>query len=237
MPLNGLTKEEWAEHNFSVWNFHGANGYFASFDERIPETLVRYFTCKGDTVLDPFVGSGTTLVACARLGRRGLGFDCSEKAMAFAGKQIGENKGVEAKKGDARKLDLPAESVDFIVTSPPYFDIVTYSSDGEQIGNISDYSRFLAEIGKSFDEMSRVLKKGRFLAIVTADIRKAKAYFPLHVDYAKLLSERGFRLHQILINIFETSGKRKREECMGYPSNFHPWNVHEYILICQKRCY
>lgn len=239
MPiLNELTKEEWAEHNITVWTCASANGYFASFDEEIPKRLIGYFTFKWDTVFDPFMGSGTTLITAKQLGRNAYGIDCSKKAIEFTLRKLGNVPNALAIKpiqGDSKDLSqFENEKFDLIVTSPPYFDIVHYSDEKEQIGNLHDYKVFLENVIQVFEECYRVLKNNKFLCIVTSDIRKAKQYYPIHVDYIIELQKTGYRLHQILINVFNTSGKGKREDCMGYPSNFHPWMMHEYILIFQK---
>ena len=236
--LNELTKEEWAKYNFTVWNCASANGYFASFDKEIPRRLIKYFTFKGDFVFDPFMGSGTALVVAKELGRNAIGIDCSKKAVEFTIRNIGQIPDgliIKPIHGDSRDLSqFEDEKFDLIVTSPPYFDIVHYSDEKEQLGNIKNYREFINNVVKVFKECYRVLKRDKFMCIVTADIRKAKQYYPIHVDYINELTKIGFKLHQILINVFNTSGFGKREDCMGYPSNFHPWMVHEYILIFQK---
>jgi DNA modification methylase len=194
-------------------------------------------------VLDPFVGSGTTLIEASRLGRPSFGLDISRKALKLAERNISafEDSGdspapMSVILGDAAELSdfFDHGSMDLILTSPPYFDIVHYSDDENQIGNISDYSAFVGTMKGVFLECNKVLKRRKFLAIVTADIRKASQYHPIHIDYVNCCLSQGFKLHQILVNIFRTSGKGKRESCMGYPTNFHPWMEHEYILIFQK---
>lgn len=239
MPrLSELTKEEWAAHNTTIWNCASANGYFASFDEEIPTRLIKYFTFRGDTVFDPFMGSGTTLVVAKRLGRNAYGVDCSKKATEFTLRKLGDIPDrlvIKPIRGDSRNLsDFRDNMFDFLITSPPYFDIVHYSDEKEQLGNIHNYDEFLKNVIQVFKEGHRVLKPQKYLSIITSDIRKAKVYYPIHVDYINQLQKIGFRLHQILINVFKTSGLGKRENCMGYPSNFHPWMVREYILIFQK---
>ena len=234
--LNNLSKEEWAKHNNTVWKCFSDNGYFASFDEEIPKRLIKYFTFPKDKVLDPFVGSGTTLKVAQELGRHAIGIDCNENAIRLTNKKIkSENKlEIEARVGDSRKLSkIEDDEIDFIVTSPPYFNIVNYSKQKNQIGNTSEYNKFMDDMVKVFQNCKRVLKKGKYMAIVTADIRKASNYYPIHVDYIHHLKQIDFKIHQILINRFQTSGREKREKCMGYPSNFHPWMEHEYILIFQ----
>jgi site-specific DNA-methyltransferase (adenine-specific) len=236
--LNELTPEEWAKNNITLWQYANNDGYFASFHPEIPRRLIKYFTFTGDTILDPFMGGGTTLVVARELGRNAFGIECSQKAIEFAERRLAieQPKKIVTRiiKGDARRIPFKNGFFDFIVTSPPYFDIVHYSDDKEQLGNIGRYAEFITETVKVFRECYRVLKPDKYFCVVTGDVRKAHEYFPVHVDYINESRKIGFRLHQILINIFHTSGTTGREACMGYPSNFHPWMIHEYILIFQK---
>ncbi|MEA1994262.1 MAG: DNA methyltransferase [Euryarchaeota archaeon] len=216
--LNNLNKEEWARYNKTVWNCCSSDGYFASFDKELPKRLIRYFTFPGDTVLDPFVGSGTTLEAAQETGRNAVGIDCSLKAIGVSKKKINprDNLSITAMGGDARDLSrFGKNEFDFIVTSPPYFDIVRYSTDNSQIGNLKDYGEFIENVIIAFEECRRVLKLKKYLSVITADIRKAHQYYPTHIDYINRLGEIGFKLHQIMINEFKSSGFRTKGDCSG----------------------
>ncbi|MGA1872084.1 MAG: DNA-methyltransferase, partial [Thermoplasmatota archaeon] len=72
-----LTKEEWKEFHLSHWSFGGARqmGHEAMFPEELPSRLIRMFSLRGETVLDPFLGSGTTALAANRLDRRFVGYE------------------------------------------------------------------------------------------------------------------------------------------------------------------
>ncbi len=72
-----LTKEEWKEYFAGHWYFGGARqvGHEAMFPEELPRRLIRMFTFEGDTVLDPFVGSGTTVKAALDLSRNAVGYE------------------------------------------------------------------------------------------------------------------------------------------------------------------
>jgi DNA modification methylase len=75
-----LTKEEWKEYYSGHWRFGGARqlGHEAMFPEELPKRLIRMFTFKGDTVLDPFLGSGTTVKVALELGRNSVGYEINE---------------------------------------------------------------------------------------------------------------------------------------------------------------
>ncbi len=72
-----LTKEEWKEYFAGHWHFGGARqvGHEAMFPEELPRRLIKMFTFQGDTVLDPFLGSGTTLKAALDLARNVVGYE------------------------------------------------------------------------------------------------------------------------------------------------------------------
>lgn len=75
-----LTKEQWKEYFHGHWQFGGARqlGHEAMFPRELPERLIRMFSFVGDTVLDPFLGSGTTLRAALELERGGVGYEINE---------------------------------------------------------------------------------------------------------------------------------------------------------------
>lgn len=72
-----LTKEEWKEYFSGHWRFGGARqlGHEAMFPEELPRRLIKMFTFVEDTVLDPFLGSGTTVKAALELGRNAVGYE------------------------------------------------------------------------------------------------------------------------------------------------------------------
>lgn len=72
-----MTTEEWKEYFAGHWNFGGArqSGHIAMFPEELPKRLIKMFAFKGETVLDPFMGSGTTSLAARNLERNSIGYE------------------------------------------------------------------------------------------------------------------------------------------------------------------
>ena len=75
--LSGMTKEEWSAYFASHWNFGGAkqDGHIAVFPEELPRRLIKMFSFAGETVFDPFMGSGTTALAACNLQRNSIGYE------------------------------------------------------------------------------------------------------------------------------------------------------------------
>lgn len=97
-----MTKEEWKEYFAGHWNFGGTkqDGHIAMFPEELPKRLVKMFSFVGDTVLDPFLGSGTTSLAARNQNRNSVGYEMNPGFIPFIEKKL------EIKKGSADNFKL-----------------------------------------------------------------------------------------------------------------------------------
>ena len=88
--LSKMTKEEWKTYFAGHWNFGGAkqDGHIAVFPEELPKRLIKMFAFVGDTVLDPFLGSGTTSLAAKNLGRNSIGYEINEEFLPFIKRKL-----------------------------------------------------------------------------------------------------------------------------------------------------
>lgn len=77
---SAMTKEEWNQYFSSHWNFNGVKqtGHIAMFPEEIPNRLIKMFSFVGETVFDPFLGSGTTCLSAMNLGRNSIGYEVNK---------------------------------------------------------------------------------------------------------------------------------------------------------------
>lgn len=248
-----VTKEEWREYTKTVWHIANTSdaNHPAVFPIEIPRRLIKLFSFHGETVLDPFAGTGTTAVAATDLGRHGV---CVEQNPDYA-KVIRERchklgTGKEQTQiilGDSRNMELLAsDSVGLVVTSPPYWDKADYGNRKENLGNERVYTHFLAGTRPVFEECFRVLMPGRKLCLVTANVNQHTEHglltFPLAADFICLLRDIGFVLvNEIIWSKDGTGGKwgshGKQRPIFGsypYPPNFLFKNVHEYIVIVAK---
>lgn len=88
---SSMTKEEWKTFFQGHWNFGGAkqDGHIAMFPEELPYRLIKMFSFVGDTVLDPFLGSGTTSLVAKKLNRNSVGYEINIDYKAFIEKKLG----------------------------------------------------------------------------------------------------------------------------------------------------
>jgi site-specific DNA-methyltransferase (adenine-specific) len=252
-----LTKDEWREYTKTVWTIANTSrsDHPAVFPKEIPLRLAKLFSFYGETVLDPFAGSGTTARAVIPLGRRAVCVDQNADYVRIIKKECrelhnGHGPDFEpllAVKADSRNLDfIENDSVGLVVTSPPYWDKANYGDSKSNIGNIGSYAAFLKAIRPVFEECYRVLTPGRKMCVVTANVNQQTNHglltFPLATDFAVLLRDIGFVMVNEIIWSKDGSGGKwgssgAQRPIFGsypYPPNFLFKNVHEYVLIFAK---
>jgi len=249
---SAITKEEWREYTKSVWKIANTSDpeHPAVFPPEIPRRLIKMFSFVGETVLDPFGGTGTTGRVAAEIERHGVCIDQNdlyvqrmlrEKALLNGSGDL-----FEPSQGDARHLDLEDNSVGLAITSPPYWNKADYGDGGGNLGNIEGYLEFIESLRPAFMEVFRVLAPGRKFCVNTANVNQHTDHglltFPLATDLVILLREVGFVLvNEIIWNKDGTGGKwgsaNGQRPIFGsypYPPNFLFKNVHEYIIIAAK---
>lgn len=252
-----VTKEEWREYTKTVWTIANTkrDDHPAVFPEELPLRLAKLFSFYGETVLDPFAGTGTTARAVIPLGRRAVCVDQNDEYVRIIRKELqklhnGHGPNFELLKavcGDSRQLDfVEDDSVGLVVTSPPYWDKADYGSSDKNLGNVENYAAFLESIQPVFEECYRTLMPGRKICIVTANVNQHTDHglltFPLATDFAVILRRIGFVMVNEIIWSKDGSGGKwgshgAQRPIFGsypYPPNFLFKNVHEYILIFAK---
>ncbi|MGC8621922.1 MAG: DNA methyltransferase [Caldisphaera sp.] len=138
--FNGLSAREWASLSKNVWNDVSSTrhkkhlNHGATFPEKLVNRLIRMYTNEGDTVLDPFLGTGTTLEACRNTNRNGIGIELNERFIPDAEsiiKQSSLKSGISLKviHDDCRNLlkYVKEDSIQLMVTSPPYANFISKS--------------------------------------------------------------------------------------------------------------
>lgn len=225
----------------------------ATFSERDIERLINFFSKPGEQVLDPFLGSGSTLLACQACGRNGLGIELIPRWAEIARQRLAENQTdtcQQVLEGDAvtELQRLPEGQVDFVVTSPPYWSILSkkgmkvqaereardlptqYSDSPHDLGNITDYEEFLDRLTEVFAECGRILRPGRYLAVIVSDFRHGPQFMLYHADLARRLEAAGLPLRGVTVLLQDNKNLYPFGVPYSFVSNIH----HQYILIHQK---
>lgn len=152
MKHNDLDLKNWQEleiNTDSLWIINQRdksgkhkNVYHGNFIPQIPNQLINRYTKKGDVILEPFMGSGTTLFECEKLNRKYIGFDINPLMLDYVNKSM-ENSGFDDKfyinycnSLDSVQVDenilnanerISSKSVQFVLMHPPYMDIVKFT--------------------------------------------------------------------------------------------------------------
>ena len=140
--INCLTAKEWVQHQVAIWELYyekrdirDKNIHPAVFPIALPKKCIELFTHKGELVLDPFLGIGTSLIAAQDLERNAVGFDLNKKYIDFTNKRLaqleinfGENTKQIAICDDAINIPkyLNENTISLSVTSPPYANMLNH---------------------------------------------------------------------------------------------------------------
>ncbi|MBA7659176.1 hypothetical protein ES703_67149 [subsurface metagenome] len=128
-----LTKEEWNQYFTGHWNFSGEkqDKHLAMFPEELPRRLIKMFSFVGDTILDPFLGSGTTSLAAKNLDRNSIGYEINGDFLSIIKEKIGmdqrtifQDASFEIIKQDKLKLNIEEEikNLSYLFKDPIKFD-------------------------------------------------------------------------------------------------------------------
>lgn len=222
--------------------------YHGNFVPQIPNQLFRRYTKKGDWILDPFMGSGTSIIEAQRLGRNSIGIELQEEVAKEAYQRIlsekNENCHGRVCVADSRMADISAlmekeniNKVQFVIFHPPYWDIIKFSDNQNDISNSETLEMFLENFGQVVDNTTQYLEKNRYCAVVIGDKYANSEIVPLGFYCMNLFLQKGFKLKAILVKNFEdTKGKSNQKAIWRYralASDFYIFK-HEYIFVFKK---
>lgn len=233
----------WSFEERGDWATHRGN-YRGNWSPYIPRNLIERYTKRGDTVCDPMVGSGTSLVECKLLGRRGIGIDINENASIIAMNRLDftfrtldedqTNADAAVYVGDARNLDAIRDgTVDLIVTHPPYWGIIPYSKASIP-GDLSafGFEDFMEEMGKVAMECYRILRPDGHCGTLIGDTRRHRHYVPISIGVLQKFLDAGFILREDIIKL-QHNTKMSRERWNGNGYDFYKI-AHEHLYIFRK---
>lgn len=258
--INDLNLNRWKEYDDlitdSLWilNKRDQSGthkadYWGNFIPQIPNQFLRRYTKKGNWVLDPFLGSGTTLIECKRLGRNGIGVELNKATTKMAGTRVRQEKNPYKVKtkiitANSAKLNYTSElkklkvkSFQFLILHPPYWDIIRFSNDKEDLSNAESVRGFLEMFGQVVEKAYPLLDKKRYCSVVIGDKYSAGEWIPLGFYVMQEMMRQGFKLKSTIVKNFDqTTAKRNQKELWRYRALAGGFYIfkHEYIFLFQK---
>ena len=226
--------------NTSIWSFKERGNwathkgdYRGNCPPQVPRNLILKYTREEDIVLDPFCGSGTSMIECKLLNRKGIGIDVNVESLKLAKSRLDfeHNNIYEPKliRADATNLQkiIPSEKIDFIFAHPPYADIIKYREDISRL-NLKEYLNQMSLFSK---ECFRVLKKDKICSSLIGDIRKNKNVIPLGFYIMNMFIQTGFTLKEIIIK--EQHNCKMTDYWKNKNMDFYLLE-HEYVFIFKK---
>ena len=263
--INCLTAKEWIKRQLGVWQFfyesrdiRNKELHPATFPLSLASAIIQLFSHEGQLVLDPFVGSGTTLLSAQDLNRNAVGFDLQEKYVTLCESRIGNGNLLNQSKqlaiqDEALNIDqyLHEESVGLIFTSPPYANLLNrkrknksrrgderkndqymkveqYSQDPRDLGTMS-LEHYSTAMGDIFERLLPLLKTKGHCVINVPDMWWENQRITLHVSLIQELRSRGYELRNIII--WDRTNIVNRIGIFGWPSNYITMGTtFEYLL-------
>ncbi len=219
--LNDLSPKEWLKFQKS-WFVHNPPPrgkdvllHPAKFPETLAGEFIEFFTKRGETVLDPMMGTASALVAALEAGRNAVGVELLPKYAEIGEERLrdtelplGEGPSFRVICGDARDLlEFGVGEVDYCLTSPPYWDMlrrkgfetqkereekgldVHYSDDANDFGNIDDYEQFVDGVCEVYRAVAELLRPRRYLTVVVKNVKKGGTIYPLAWDLGRRVGE------------------------------------------------
>jgi DNA modification methylase len=263
--INCLTAKEWIKCQLGVWQFNyekrdvrDKNLHPATFPISLAKKVISLFTHEGELVLDPFVGSGTTLVAAQDLNRNAVGFDLQEKYVDLCEERLRTNNLFNqaqqvAVQDDALYIPeyLEPESVSLIWTSPPYANLLNRKRKNksrrgnerknEQFGKVEQYSQdprdlgtmtieqYTVAMGEIFENLLPLLKLRGHCVINVPDMWWKNQRITIHIAIVEELRKRGYELRNTII--WDRTNIVNRIGIFGWPSNYITMGTtFEYLL-------
>ncbi|MDI6887546.1 MAG: DNA methyltransferase [Candidatus Thermoplasmatota archaeon] len=262
--INCLKPKEWIQSQVAVWEFYyekrdlrDKNLHPAVFPIALPAKCIKLFTHEGELVLDPFVGSGSTLIAAQDLNRNAVGFDLKKEYVDLSNSRLSQTRFHETQQiaihDDAYNIPsyLEKETISLSVTSPPYANMLNrerlnksirgnlrknkhyrqiqqYSDDPRDLGTMQPLP-YAKTLGKIYKNILPLMKPKAHCVINVTDLWWENKRIPIHVYVIHALEEAGFELRNTII--WDRRNLVNLVGIFGWPSNYITLGTtFEYIL-------
>jgi len=261
--INCLSAKEWLKNQMGVWQFfyeardiRDKTLHPATFPLSLSKRVIELFSHEGELILDPFVGSGTTLVAAQDTNRNALGFDLQKDYIELSKSRLSSDNLFNKSKqiavvDDARNISqyIDKETVSLIWTSPPYANLLNRERknksrrdrDNGQLGKVEQYSqderdlgtyeidKYTEIMGDIYEKLLPLLKPKAHCVINVPDMWWENQRITIHVSLIQELRRRGYELRNIII--WDRTNIVNRIGIFGWPSNYITMGVtFEYLL-------
>lgn len=258
-----MSAKDWLKSQLGVWQFNyekrdirDKQAHPATFPISLARKIIDLFTHEGELVVDPFVGSGTTLVAARDSNRNAVGFDLQEKYIELSRSRLSNgvffnNSSQIAMQDDARNINQYFEegSISLIWTSPPYANLLNRERknksrrfrNNEQLGKVEQYSQderdlgtmeleeYTQIMGDIYESLLPLLKTKGHCVINVPDMWWENQRITIHVSLIEELRKRGYELRNIII--WDRTNLVNKIGIFGWPSNYITMGVtFEYLL-------
>jgi len=269
--INCMTAKEWMKSQLGVWQFYyegrdirDKSTHPAIYPISLAKRCIELFTHRGELVVDPFVGSGTTLVAARDIHRNAVGFDLNKKYIKLCEERLnqqvlfGESKQI-AVCDDARNIEnyLEPETVSLFLTSPPYANLLNrkrknksrrsdqrknsqymkveqYSQDPRDLGTL-ELERYSKEMSEIYKRLLPLLKPKAHCVINVPDMWWENKRVTIHVSLIHALEEAGYELRNIII--WDRTNIVNKIGIFGWPNNYITMGTtFEYLLDFWRPC-
>lgn len=262
--INDIDLKQWKEYSNiltdSLWLLGHRDGsgmhtpeYWGNFVPQIATQAILRFTKQGETVLDGFLGLGTSLIECRKLGRNGVGVELipwvAEKAKSYIGHESNpKDINTSVIQGDSRlpetrvKVEQAfkesgASKAQLLILHPPYHDIIKFSDLEADLSNTKTEDDFYLQFEAVLDNLTPLLEDGRYLVLVIGDKYSKSEWVPLGFRTMDRVLKHGYKLKSICVkDIQENRGKRNQLHLWRYRALKGGYYIfkHEYIMFFQK---
>ena len=261
--FSDIDLSKWKEYSSvltdSLWLFDTrgkSNGhsytYHGNYIPQIATQILTRYSKQGDAVVDLFLGSGTTAIEAAALGRRSIGVELQARMATVVRSKLkkvanpadhvvitGDSSSPairERVRGQLREWHK--EHADLVVLHPPYDDIIQFSDSPKDLSNCESTDAFLDAFARVAASAYELLAPGRFAVLVIGDKYADGQLVPLGFRCMERMNDAGFKTKSIVVKNIEGNekGKGRTGNLWRYRAlrgGFYVFK-HEYVMVFFK---